>query len=133
MSLKLPEFARFIVVGLLSTATHFGVLTLLYKKLSVGIVVASILAFGCSLVVSYLCNRSFTFRSEVSHQHGAPRYLLVTLAGLLWNVSLIYFMVEALLINYYISFLCMSIVVSLNNYLLSKQWVFHAVCRDDAS
>ena len=130
--MKLPELARFIVVGLLSTVTHFTVLTMLYKKFGVGIVVASVLAFGCSLVVSYLCNRSFTFRSDIPHQYGAPKYILVTLSGLLWNVSILYFMTEVFFINYFMSFLCMSVVVALNNYLLSKQWVFDAGRIDDA-
>ena len=104
--------------------THFAVLTLLYKLLGLAIVTATVLAFGCSLIVSYVLNRSFTFRSRVAHQYGAPKFTLVTLSGLAWNISIMYTMVEALSANYYVSFLTMSMFVAGNNYLLSKKWVF---------
>jgi putative flippase GtrA len=120
----MPEFARFIVVGLGSTMVHFVVLTTLYKGLGVSIIVSTIIGFLMSLCFSYLVNRAYTFRSSVKHHLGAPKFLLVTTLGLLWNVAIMYLCVELLEFNYYISFVGMSVVVALNNYLLGKTWVF---------
>jgi len=120
----MQEFARFIVVGLGSTMVHFVVLTTLYKGLGVSIIVSTIIGFLMSLCFSYLVNRAYTFRSSVKHHLGAPKFLLVTTLGLLWNVAIMYLCVELLEFNYYISFVGMSVVVALNNYLLGKTWVF---------
>ncbi|MEM6544185.1 MAG: GtrA family protein [Pseudomonadota bacterium] len=118
------EIVRFLLVGLLSTATHFLVLVLLYRHLGFGIPIASVLSFFCSLAVSYVLNRSFTFRSQTEHRVGVPRYTVVTLSGLLWNVAIMCLMVERLQLNFYLSFVSMSVIVALNNYLLSKKWIF---------
>lgn len=119
-----PEFVRFIVVGLGSTTVHFVALTILYKGLGGSIIVSTIIGFLLSLFFSYFVNRSYTFRSSVKFHLGAPKFVLVTTLGLLWNVVIMYLCVELLEFNYYISFVGMSVVVALNNYLLTKSWVF---------
>jgi putative flippase GtrA len=113
-------------VGLASTATHFVVLSALYSLVGWPIVPATVVAFLCSLAVSYLLNRSFTFRSRVSHRHSAPRFLLVTLSGLCWNVAIMGLMVDVYAINYVVAFIVMSAVVAVNNFTLSRDWAFRA-------
>lgn len=119
-----PRFVKFILVGLGSTAIHFLVLSALYLGLELHIVPATVFAFIASLVFSYLLNRSFTFTSKVRHHIGLPLYVTVTLLGLTWNVAIMYSFVQLLQFNYYLSFLIMSVVVALNNYLLTRSWVF---------
>jgi putative flippase GtrA len=119
-----PRFVKFILVGLGSTMIHFLVLSALYLGLEVHILPATVLAFVASLVFSYLLNRSFTFSSNVRHHVGLPRYVTVTLLGMTWNVTIMYSFVQLFEFNYYLSFLIMSVVVALNNYLLTRSWVF---------
>jgi putative flippase GtrA len=120
----IPRIVKFILVGLSSTVIHFVVLSILYLGFNVHIVPATVLAFVASLAFSYLLNRSFTFASNVRHHVGLPRYLAVTLLGMFWNVAIMYSFVELFALNYYLSFLVMSVVVALNNYLLTRSWVF---------
>lgn len=119
-----PRIAKFLLVGLGSTLVHFLVLTFLYKSLNAHIVPATVVAFFASLIFSYLLNRTFTFTSRIQHHIGLPKYLLVTLVGLFWNVLTMYAFVGILGLNYYMSFLLMSVIVATNNYLLNKSWVF---------
>ena len=121
----LPRWLKFILVGLGSTLVHFVVLSALYLGLSLHIVAATVIAFVVSLVFSYLLNRSFTFASNVRHHVGLPRYLTVTLLGMFWNVAIMYSFVDLFRINYYLSFAVMSVIVAMNNYLLTRSWVFN--------
>ncbi len=115
---------RFIVVGLISTAVHFVVFTLCYKVFNLGIVASTIFGFMTSLVVAYCLNYWITFKSKRIHTSSFPRYLATTLIGLAWNIGLMLFFVEYMAFHYAFAFVCMSAVVMVNNYVLSKFWAF---------
>lgn len=118
------EKLSFLIVGVLSASTHFAIFYLLFKVLIWSIVLSTLLAYLGSLAVSYSLNYIHTFKSEQDIIKSGTKYFITTLLGLAWNIGLMVLFIDHLHIHYFISFLMMSFVVMINNYLLSKHWVF---------
>jgi putative flippase GtrA len=63
-----PEFIRFVVVGIIATAIHYGIYYLLQKVINVNI------AYTIGYLLSFCCNffltAHFTFRSSATVKHG---------------------------------------------------------------
>ncbi|MDX8500829.1 GtrA family protein [Mesorhizobium sp. VK4C] len=80
----LKLLARFASVGLVATILY-AVLTAVFARsdwLALAPVEASLAAYAAASLFSYLAHRSFTFMSAGSHRWQAPRFALLTLAGL---------------------------------------------------
>lgn len=118
------EAIRFLMVGLAATGTHFVVLALLYQGLNFGILSATFLAFAVSFLLSYTAHYHFTFKSTGDHKTGIAKFLVSSGIGLLWNLLLMYVLVEKFAVNYVIAFVLMSVVVAMNSFVLGKIWVF---------
>ncbi|WP_296140697.1 GtrA family protein [uncultured Tessaracoccus sp.] len=83
---RLRQMARFAVVGGLNTALDFALLFVFVTVTHLGTYLANVLSTGICLVVSFLLNRSFTFRADGDRRRQFVRFLVVTLAGL-WGVQ----------------------------------------------
>ena len=115
---------RYFIVGLLSTATHFGCFYLLFVEMGWGVVLSTTVAFLFSLLVSFSLNRAVTFSDTAPILTSFPKFILVALAGLLWNASIMYVLVDRFTFDYRLAFIAMAVVVFTNNFLLNKHWVF---------
>lgn len=72
---------RFVLVGVLNTAIDIA-LFLLLTAVGVAVLPANMISTGVALAVSFLVNRSYTFRSDGAIAGQAVRFLIVTLVGL---------------------------------------------------
>ena len=115
---------RYFFVGCLSTLTHYLVSSVFYYYLGKPVVVATAVGFAFSWLLAYCCNYRFTFQSNVQHKKSVCLYLLVTTIGFVLNLLIMYSGVECFNIEYTAVFIFMSIIVFMNNYILSKVWVF---------
>lgn len=88
------------------------------------LVLSTVLGYLASLAISYYLNYRLTFQSKEAVIISGAKYFITTLIGLAWNVSLMTVLVNIYDVHYLIAFLLMSLVVMVNNYLLSKYWVF---------
>ena len=73
------SFSRFLLVGLLNTFVGLTLMFLLKNGLSWPYWLATFTGNSLGAAVSFLMNRSFTFKSKVSVQKGGPRFLAVIL------------------------------------------------------
>ncbi|MNH93304.1 GtrA-like protein [compost metagenome] len=73
------SFARFLLVGLFNTLIGLGISFLLFNGLGLGYWMSTFLGNTIGAVVSYLLNKRFTFRSEVSISRSWWRFGLVIL------------------------------------------------------
>lgn len=68
LTLKYQEQIRFIIVGILATAIHYGIYILL------NLIIISWLAYSIGYVISFLCNfylsSKYTFQSKASIKKG---------------------------------------------------------------
>lgn len=77
---------RFASVGVFNTALDFALLFLFVYRLGLGVVPANVASTGICLVVSFVLNRRWTFRSHGQGVSQFGLFLIVTLAGL-WGLQ----------------------------------------------
>lgn len=117
---NVETLVRFALVGAVTTTLDFALFTALVAAGSAP-VSANILSYSCGILVSYLLNRSWTFRAGRSHVQ-ALKFVLSTLTGLLISTCLV--AVLASLIPPALAKILSVPVVFAWNYLVARLWVF---------
>jgi putative flippase GtrA len=117
---------RFGISGIAATLTHVLVFVALVEGLNVMPVPASVPAFCAALLVSYGLNYRWTFAATGAHGVLLPRFIFVSVMGLIANVSITYAVVD--LGGYWYGYALAAViaVVPGMTFLLSKFWVFGA-------
>ena len=119
------------VFGVLTTAIHVAVFTALVEILRVPPVLAAAPSFAVAVLVSYFCNRRWTFRSQGGHDTCLPRFMLVALGGLLANVAITYLVVNLLGLRYGVALGIVITVIPVFTYVVNRRWTF-APSKDTA-
>lgn len=117
-------FSRYVLVGLLSTATHVGTLALQMEWMNADILLATVNAFTASLVVSFSLNYLFAFRSNAKVVESAIKFIIVCLTGLALNVLVMDIVVNVVGLHYGFATLLAIVVVTMNNFSLHYFWTF---------
>jgi len=87
----------------------------------------SAVAYAASMVVNYLLQRSFTFRSERPHRQAVGRYALVHGVGITLNAAMLEVLVGWMRFSLLIVQGAAVVIVAIWSYLAQKVWVFVAV------
>lgn len=117
------RFPRFLVAGGFATLVHWLAMLVLIK---VGVlpVLATAIGATAGLLVNYMAQYRYTFRSELAHPVAFPRYLAG--AGLGWALNLIVFaLLQAAGAGITLSQALATGMVAVLNYLLAERFVFH--------
>lgn len=117
---------RFLVVGLVATATHFLVVIGAVEFSGVGATMANGLAWAVALFVSYFGHYRWTFTAAGAHLEHLPRYVVVSLTGLSLNLSTVWLLNTQFGAHYLIATtlgVTLSIIVT---FTLSRLWAFSA-------
>jgi len=120
----LRQFLLFAGVGALGTVAHYTTLVALVEWLRCAPVPASAIGALVGMVVNYLLNYRFTFRSAKPHREAATKFFLVGGAGLLWNLLLMWLLAERAGFHYLIAQAGATGLVLLWQFGLSRFWVF---------
>lgn len=123
MLLAPARVLRYAVSGGASTVTHGGALVLLVEGAEVPPVLASILGFVLSAVVSYSLQRWWVFSSKTKHSTAIPRFLVVAAVGLLINAATMV-IGESLGVYYLWAQGVAFVLVPISNYILNGLWTF---------
>ncbi|MDP3710846.1 MAG: GtrA family protein [bacterium] len=89
------QFGRFVAVGFLNTAIDFGVLNILSSLSGVtsGFIIGGVNLPGFTIAVvnSYLWNKLWVFSSKEKENlfHDMPKFLVITIVGLLLNSGIV--------------------------------------------
>jgi putative flippase GtrA len=81
----LRQFSSFFVVGVATTAVHYGVLVMLVETWSVYPVWATTAGFLVAALFSYLLNRHYTFEERPAFHTGLLKYYAAMSVGLALN------------------------------------------------
>lgn len=73
------SFVRFLLVGVFNTLVGLGISFLLFNLLDLGYWASTFLGNTIGAMVSYVMNKKFTFRSEVSVKNSWWKFMLVIL------------------------------------------------------
>ena len=123
---SVETLSRFAVVGAITTVLD----VLVFAGLTAATVVpafANLFSYSCGILLSYVLNRSWTFRVEGSRLQ-AFKFVLATLTGLLISTLLVALLTTAIPAIH--AKLISVPVVFAWNYLASRLWVFNSAIKD---
>ena len=118
------QIIKFAVVGLGSNVLNFCIYSIIYN-LSLGISLASFIGYVCGLLNSFYFSVNWVFiKSRNKKTIYAPFLFIVIyfLGGL--EMMLIINIIDKLIQNHKIAWICGAFVAAMNNYLCSKYLLF---------
>ena len=121
------KFIRFCLVGFSGMIIDFGTTWLLKEKVRINKYIANSVGFTLAATSNYIWNRIWTFHSENSQIFTEySLFILISLAGLVINNSVIFLLDDKLKMNFYLSkLIAIGIVTCWNfimNYLITFSW-----------
>lgn len=125
---ELSKALKYGIVGVIGTGIHFGTLVFLVEKYKVNSIAASSIGFIITVFVSYVLNRSWTFKTETGIKQFL-KYMLVSINGLLINFLIMNVGVHTLKLNYRVAQLLVIAILPVVNYALNRLWVFEQASR----
>nr|WP_296069851.1 GtrA family protein [uncultured Actinoplanes sp.] len=124
MSPGLGRLIRYGVSGAASAATHFGIGFLLAEGGGVRPVVASTTGFLASIVVSYVLQHAWVFRSATRHAVAGSRFLTVTGVAFALNATVLWLGTEVLSAPFVLVQSVALIAIPFVNYVMNSRWTF---------
>ena len=125
--MPIADFGRLLrygVSGGLSALTHFGVGLAGTRLLDVPPVPASTAGFVASVVVSYVLQHAWVFRSATGHAVAGPRFLAVTAAALGLNTAVLWVGAELLDGPFPLVQAVALVLIPVLNFVLNSRWTF---------
>ena len=125
-------FVRFLIVGLINTLVGLSIMYVLYHLANQSYWLSTFIGNSVGAVVSFILNRSFTFKSNGSIQKSIMKFLLVILCCYFISYHLGTLLVDWSMkeMDYSISFqtdlaiLLSTGIYTITNYICQKQFVF---------
>lgn len=121
------EFIKYGLVGIIGTIIHTLVLIMCVELFVLPAVVATIIGFIFSLVVSYKLNSVWTFSNGSGRSMNFAKYAITCMIGLLINIAIMFVVVDVFDALYLFAQVIAIIVVPVFNFTLSRYWVFKDV------
>jgi len=118
--LILLKFLKFCLIGFTGMVIDFGTTWLLKEKVRINKYIANSTGFVLAATSNYVWNRLWTFHSEnpkVVTEYIS--FILISVAGLGLNNFVIYVMNDKLKLNFYISKLIATVVVTVWNFTMN--------------
>ncbi|QJQ04753.1 GtrA family protein [Undibacterium piscinae] len=124
---EIIRLARFGLVGLSASATHYVSVIALVEINAVNPLIANIGGFFAAFWVSYFGHRFWTFGDRNNINSGAfLRFFATALFGFGLNEILFYLMLAYTAIPYTVALAIAVITVAISTYLLSRVWAFRS-------
>lgn len=124
MDLK-KELILYVVFGVLTTVVNIIVYVVFAKFLNIDYIISNIIAWFLSVLFAYITNRIWVFESKSSN---ILKEISLFFGGRLFSgvvdTSLLYLMVDILLVGDFVSKVVTQIIVVILNYVISKVVVF---------
>ncbi len=117
------QIARFILVGIVSTAIHFIVAAQVESTGSPA-QIANFIGFICAATWSFLGNLYFTFRAGGKMTDYLARFVIVSGSLFVTSALLVWFINQQLGFPFIIAMIAMALTSPIVSFLLQKLWVF---------
>jgi putative flippase GtrA len=120
----LARLVRYGISGGASALTHFGVGLVLTSVLGVRPVVASTAGFLASVVVSYVLQHAWVFRSAAAHAVAGTKFLTVTAVAFALNTTVLWLGTEVAHGPFALVQGIALVLIPVVNYALNSRWTF---------
>lgn len=117
------KFAKYSLVGCISTLIYFITVFILVEIFGNEPVLASAISFVIMTVISFFLNKRFTFGSDFSYDK-LLRFLVVSAIGFTLNFVIMYLIVNVFSLHYVIGELTTTLVIPIINFFLNNYWTF---------
>lgn len=119
------KFIKFCIVGFSGIFVDFGITFLFKEVFKVQKYVANAIGFSTAATTNYLLNRVWTFQSTNPHVvQEFSRFFMIALIGLGINSLIIWAMSGRFKVNFYVSKLVATVVVTAWNFLINAYFTF---------
>ena len=121
----LLKFIKFSIVGFSGVFVDFGTTYFFKEVLKVQKYVANAIGFTLAATSNYLLNRVWTFQStnpRIAEEFS--RFFVIALIGLGINSAIIWMMNGKFKVNFYLSKLVATVIVTLWNFLINAYFTF---------
>jgi putative flippase GtrA len=115
---------RYAVVGVIGTIAHFATTIALVEAASANPVVASVIGFLVALAISFMLSRRWVFASAAPVARTFPRYVFVSVAGLILNAAIMHLTVDVARVSYLWGLCMVVLIVPVFNFTLNRTWTF---------
>ena len=117
-------FIRYIISGISSVITQFGILAFMVEIFHIDPVVSSGTGFIFGCIVNYLMLYYWTFNTHGKHFGAIIKYTIVTLSALVLNLLFFSFLINTLMIWYLLAQAIATGTLSLLTYVVNKYYTF---------
>lgn len=124
------KLVRFGIAGLISSFSYALFTWILVYAFRMSPVASSAMGYVLAIPLSFLLQRSFSFRSEGSKRKQAPRFVLVHSFNILVSIAVMHFLVSALGMDYRIGIAITMLLIPLLSFLAMNLWVFRSGGKD---
>ncbi len=128
--MPVKQFLRFTGVGAIGTTGHYITLVLLVEVMGIDAVPASLTGFVVGALINYHLNRTYTFRSDISHRIALPKFFTIAVAGALLNTLIMSLAINQLNIHYFLSQLMATGIVLVWGFLGNRLWTFNGAGKE---
>jgi putative flippase GtrA len=115
---------RHLVAGGIGTLIYIGLVAAGVEILALHPVTSAVAAFIVLEIFTYAINRSWVYLASRDHHYAVPRFLIVSVVGIVLNAAIMYVIVESFGLAYGWGLLATTIVVPPTNFLLNFFWAF---------
>jgi putative flippase GtrA len=119
-----PQLLRYGFVGAVGTALQYAILVLLVQFGHAPAVAASTTGAVAGALVNYALNHRYTFASDRSHDHAAPRFAVVALGGIAVNAIVMAALLGVGGFHYLAAQVVATGVVFFLGFLVNRAWTF---------
>lgn len=119
------KFIKFCIVGFSGVFVDFGITYFFKEYIKLQKYVANAIGFSTAATTNYILNRVWTFHSQnprIAEEFG--RFFLIALIGLGINSAIIWLMNGKFKVNFYLSKLVATAIVTLWNFLINAYFTF---------
>ncbi len=121
----LLKFIKFSLVGFSGVFVDFGTTFICKEILKIQKYVANTCGFTLAATTNYFMNRLWTFHSTNPNiMQEFTRFFIIALIGLVMNLLIIWAMSGKFKVNFYVSKLIATLVVTLWNFLINAYYTF---------
>jgi len=121
----LLKFVKFCLVGLSGVIVDFGITFFCKEILKIQKYISNAFGFCIAATSNYILNRIWTFQSDNPNiTLEFTRFFFISLIGLGINLLIIWAMAGKLKVNFYLSKLVATIIVTLWNFLINAYYTF---------
>jgi len=116
--------AKFAAVGVLNTLLGYAVIFGCMYALGMSAVLSNVLGYAVGLVLSFVLNRNFTFRSSSAALPEAVRFVVIFLVAYVANLGVLLLLTQVLGVHDGLSQVIAGVAYFVLSFVLNKHYVF---------